>query len=63
MPDPGVPMYTVAPVRETETEAPTQALFDRTRLTRRAWSKGSQEKNKYAQRPLLTSRHAPPHTR
>lgn len=47
-------------------ELPPLALFDGTRLTRRACSKGSQEKNKYVLRPLLTSRHMPlpcqPHT-
>lgn len=41
-------------------ELSTLALRDRTRLTRRACSKGSQEKNKYVQRPLLTLRGAPP---
>lgn len=40
-------------------EQPPLALIDSTRLTRRACSKGSQEKNKYVQSPLLNLSHAP----
>lgn len=61
-PDPRAPRHTGAPVRAREGEPPPLGPLDRQRLTRSARSKGSQEKNKYVQRPLshLKSRHPLP---
>lgn len=44
------PVYTAAPVREKDGSSHLWPFFDSARLTRRVWSKGSQEKNKYVQR-------------